>query len=100
MSTTSDFESCQHYVINSIENVKQQLNQCQLNLIKQSEQCSSITLPLDRIDSCLRTIVDHERKYLSIRNDHKLLRFKDQIHEKELATLISTYSLSMNVVSL
>ena len=85
--------------MDSITNIQEQLNQCQLELNKQLEEYSNIPVPLERIDSCLKTIVNQERQYLSKRNDDKLSRFKEQLRGKELTKLISTYTLPVHLVS-
>ena len=99
LSRTDNFQSCQQYVMDSITNIQEQLNQCQLELNKQLEEYSNIPVPLERIDSCLKTIVNQERQYLSKRNDDKLSRFKEQLRGKELTKLISTYTLPVHLVS-
>ncbi|CAF5147014.1 unnamed protein product, partial [Rotaria magnacalcarata] len=40
--------------------------------------------------------VDRERKYLSKRNNDKLIKFKDDISEKQRLTTISTSALMNN----
>ncbi|CAF5203329.1 unnamed protein product [Rotaria magnacalcarata] len=40
----------------------------------------------------LKELVDRERKYLSKRNNDKLIKFKDDISEKQRLTTISTTS--------
>ncbi|CAF0891282.1 unnamed protein product [Didymodactylos carnosus] len=94
MAKTNDFKLCQQYVITYIQNIKQQLNECQLELSKQSQPYRMTTLPFDQIDDRLKETVDHERKYLSTRNNNQLLKFKDDIHEKELFRIIFTYRLT------
>ncbi|CAF4887223.1 unnamed protein product, partial [Rotaria socialis] len=82
MAKTNDFDLCKQYVMNYMENNKRQLNHCQFELTKQEEQ--------------FQTFLDRERKYLSKRNNEKLLKFKDDISEKQRLTTVSTNSLMNN----
>ncbi|CAF4088880.1 unnamed protein product, partial [Rotaria sp. Silwood1] len=84
IAKTNNFNIGREYVMNSIHNIKQQLIQCQLELSKQSKLCPITMLPLDQIDHSLEKMVGYERKYLSIRNHHQLLQFKEKIYEKQL----------------
>ena len=69
------------------------LNQCQLELTKQSRSCSITKLSFDTIEYDLKELVNRERKYLSTRNNEQLIQFKDHIYEKNLFNTISTSSL-------
>ncbi|CAM2730344.1 unnamed protein product, partial [Rotaria socialis] len=93
MAKTNDFDLCEQYVMNYIENNKKQLNHCQSELTKQEEQfqtCPMIELSFEQIEQRLKELVDRERKYLSKRNNDKLIKFKDDISEKQRLTTIST----------
>ncbi|CAF4385705.1 unnamed protein product, partial [Rotaria magnacalcarata] len=84
MAKTNDFDLCKQYVMNYIENNKKQLNHCQFELTKQEEQfqtCPMIELSFEQIEQRLEELVDRERKYLSKRNNDKLIKFKDDISE-------------------
>jgi len=100
MAKTTNSKLCQQYLINYIENMKNQLNQCQLKLIKQSQSCAITTLSFDQMTHCLKDYVDCQRKYLSIRSKDWLFKFKDNIHEKDLFKPIFTDHLTINLVSL
>jgi len=91
MAKTTDFDVCKKYLMNYIKNIKKQFNQCQFELIKHSQSCPIRTLSFDQIQYCLKEFVDRERKYLSTRHNDQLIKFKDDIHEKELFKTISTY---------
>jgi len=91
LAKTTDFDLCQKYLMNYRQNIKKQLNQCQFELIKHSQSCPIKTLSLDQIQHHLKELVDRERKYLSTRHHNQLMKFKDDIHEKELFKTISTY---------
>ena len=57
------------------------------------------SLLLDQIDHCLKGYVHNERNYLFTRNTYKLMKFKDQIHEKDLRQTIVSYQLNISLVS-
>ena len=99
MAKTKDFDSCQHYVINYMETLEKQVNECQLELSKQSQTCPIQTISLNQIDQFLKEMVDCERKYLLTRNDRQLEQFKNEIHRQDLLRQISTYHLTMEQVS-
>ncbi|CAM4828906.1 unnamed protein product [Rotaria magnacalcarata] len=75
--------------------IKKQLNHCQFELTKQEQQfqtCSIKELSFEQMEQRLKELVDRERKYLSKRNNDKLIKFKDDISEKQRLTTISTTS--------
>ena len=85
--------------MNYIENNKKQLNHCQFELAKQEQQyqtCPIQGLSFELMEQRLQELVDRERKYLSKRNNVKLIKFKDNISEKQLLTTISTATSLMN----
>ncbi|CAF2033706.1 unnamed protein product [Rotaria magnacalcarata] len=95
MAKTNDFDLCKQYVMNYIENNKKQLNHCQFELTKQEQQfqtCSIKELSFEQMEQRLKELVDRERKYLSKRNNEKLLKFKDDSSEKQRLTTASTNS--------
>ncbi|CAF5174787.1 unnamed protein product, partial [Rotaria magnacalcarata] len=95
MAKTNDFDLCKQYVMNYIENNKKQLNHCQFELTKQEQQfqtCSIKELSFEQMEQRFKELVDRERKYLSKRNNDKLLKFKDDISEKQRLTTVSTTS--------
>ncbi|CAF5225241.1 unnamed protein product, partial [Rotaria magnacalcarata] len=99
MTKTNDFNLCKQYAMNYIENNKKQLNHCQLELTKQEQQfqtCPFKELSFEHIESRLKELVGRERKYLSKRNNEKLLKFKEDISEKQLLKTISTASFMKN----
>jgi hypothetical protein len=100
-TTTDDTTKlCQEYLYNYLEHIKNQWNQCQLELNKQSQLCSITNLSLKQIDEHLKQYVHAERNYLLIRNGNQLNKFKDQIYEKDLyKTIITDRLSSMNLVS-
>jgi hypothetical protein len=93
MAKTNDFELCKKYLMHYIQTIKTQLNQCQMNLTKQSQSCPITKLSFDIIECGLKELVDRERKYLSITNNEQLIKFKDDIDEKNLFKTMSTCSL-------
>ena len=92
MAKTNDFDLCKEYLMNYIQNIKKQLNQCQLELVKEKSQTCPITkLSVEQIEERLKELVDRERKYLSKRNNQQLIKFKDDIYGKDLLKTISSY---------
>ncbi|CAF4664571.1 unnamed protein product, partial [Rotaria socialis] len=86
MSKANDFDLCKQYVMNYTENNKKQLNHCQFELTKQEQQfqtCPMIELSFEQMEQRLQELVDRERKYLSKRNNDKLIKFKDDISEEK-----------------
>ena len=91
MANTNDFELCKEYVMNYLETIKMQLNQCDIELREHAQSCPTIEkLSFDQIQQRLKEIVDRERNYLSLRNEDELNKFKDDIYEKQLFQTIST----------
>ncbi|CAF4210099.1 unnamed protein product, partial [Rotaria magnacalcarata] len=58
----------------------------------QFQTCSIKELSFEQMEQRLKELVDRERKYLSKRNNDKLIKFKDDISEKQRLTTISTTS--------
>ncbi|CAF5184021.1 unnamed protein product, partial [Rotaria magnacalcarata] len=96
MANANDFNLCQEYLINYINDIKQQLHQCQMELTKLYQSRPIATLSMNEVDRCLKEFVVCQRKYLSIRNNNQLVNFQDDLSEKELFTLVSAYSLTTN----
>ncbi|CAF4588336.1 unnamed protein product, partial [Rotaria socialis] len=96
MANTNNFNVCQEYLINYINDIKQQLHQCQMELTKLYQSRPIATLSMNEVDRCLKEFIVCQRKYLSIRNNNQLVNFQDDLSEKELFTLVSAYSLTTN----
>ncbi|CAF5164724.1 unnamed protein product, partial [Rotaria magnacalcarata] len=74
-------------------------NYCRFEFTKQEQQfqtCPFKELSFEHIESRLKELVDRERKYLSKRNNDKLMKFKEDISEKQLLKTISTASFMKN----
>ncbi|CAF5009126.1 unnamed protein product, partial [Rotaria socialis] len=72
---------------------------CQSELTKQEQQfqtCPMIELSFEQMEQRLKELVDRERKYLSKRNNDKLIKFKEDVSEKQLLKTISTASFMKN----
>ncbi|CAF1272421.1 unnamed protein product [Didymodactylos carnosus] len=94
MANTNDFQLCKEYLINYLQNIKTQLGQYQIELTKHFQSCPVIPkLSFDQIQHCRKELVDRERKYLSMRNNGQLIKFKDNIDETNLFNSICTSSL-------
>jgi hypothetical protein len=100
MAKTDESELCQQYLINYIKDIKKQINQYELELIKQSKSYPKTTLSLDLIDPCLKEFVNCQRQYLSTKSNKQLIKFKDDTQETELFEIITTYYPNMDQVSI
>ncbi|CAF2938099.1 unnamed protein product [Rotaria sp. Silwood2] len=69
-----------------------------MELDKQAQSYPLTTLSLDQLDQYLKQFVDCQRKYLSMRNNKHLQKFRDEFHEKLLLETISTFRL--NIINL
>ncbi|CAF1200198.1 unnamed protein product [Rotaria sp. Silwood1] len=96
-NTTNDTKLCHDFLMTYVENLKEQLNKCQLHLNEQSPLCSITKFTLDQIDQCLKEYVHSERNYLSKRQKDQLIKFKDYIHEKDLYKTITSYQFNINL---
>ena len=90
-----DFDFCQQYLDGYIENLKKQLNECQLELMKQSESYAITHVTLNQIDHGLKEFVDTQRKYLSSRNDQQLVKFKENRRHEKLYEALSNRRLTL-----
>ncbi|CAF1348914.1 unnamed protein product [Adineta steineri] len=96
-ANTHDFEICHQYLINYIQDIENQMNQYQIKLTEQSQSCPITTLTMDQIDSCLKEFINCQRQYLDKRNNNQLAKFKDNIKEKELFEILTTYSSTLDL---
>ena len=94
-----DFDLCQQYLEGYIEILKEQFNECQLALMKQSKLFPATDTTLDPIDHGLKEFVESQRKYLSGRNDRQLVKFKDNHQDAKLYEALSKCSLTQEQVS-
>jgi hypothetical protein len=81
-----------------IKKYKKQLLQRRMQSPKHSHSCPipNATLTFDKTQQCRKQMVDRERKYLLMRNNDELFKFKEDIHENNLIETISTSSLINN----
>ncbi|CAF4964543.1 unnamed protein product, partial [Rotaria socialis] len=96
IAKTNDFENCHQYLLNHINDLKINLDQYQMELDRQSQPCPITTLSLDQIDHCLNEFVICQRKYLLMKNNNQLLKFKDNFHDKDLLKTVSTFRLTID----
>ena len=94
-----DFDFCQQYLAGYVEKLKKQLNECQLELMKQSESFSIVHVTLDQIDHGLKEFVDTQRKYLCSRNDRQLAKWKGSYQCEKLYETLSHHHLTQAQVS-
>ena len=88
MAKTQDAQLCRQYLVNYVENIKKQIQQCQIELAKQSETYSITVVSLIQLDQCLKDYVDCQRKYLRGRSKHQLIKFKESLSERDSFKLI------------
>jgi len=96
MAKTDDFQLCHEYLKNYMENIKKQLNQCEIKLLEQSQRYPITEFSIDKIDHCLKEYVDCQRKYLTVRNKQQLVKFKDTVQEKDLSKATSSTGTTTN----
>jgi hypothetical protein len=95
---TEDFNVCQQYLLTYIEDLKKRLQECQLELTKQSESWPITHVSLDQIDHGLKDFIDSQRKYLSKRNCKRLVKFKGDIERQKSAQSLLNHSLKQEQV--
>ncbi|CAF3813930.1 unnamed protein product [Rotaria sordida] len=95
--TSNDTNVCHDFLVNYLENIKNQINKCQLQLNEQSHSCPITRLTIDQIDHCLKEYVHTERSYLTMRNNDELIQFKSHIREKDLLKTITSYQIKMDL---
>jgi hypothetical protein len=100
MAKTNHFELCQQYLINYIEDIKQQINYYERKLIEQTEVCPIIAITLEQIDHDLKEFVNRERNYLLKRNKNQLEKFKENIQNNQSLGIITTYRPTIDQVCL
>ena len=96
MAKTDKSEICQQYVISKLTNIRHQLDQCNMELFRQTESTSiSILLPsFDILDKCLKDYVSLQQKYLFKRIENQLITYKDDIHDQKLYQQLFAYNLT------
>jgi len=89
-------EICQQYVISKLTNIRHQLDECNMELFRQTESTSiSILLPsFDILDKCLKDYVSLQQKYLFKRIENQLIGYKDDIHDQKLYHQLFVYNLT------
>ncbi|CAF3847890.1 unnamed protein product [Rotaria sp. Silwood1] len=94
MAKTNQPNICQQYVRIQLETINGQLKQCNKELIRQAETSRSILLPsLDIMDMNLKNYVSLQQNYLIQRNDHQLIRCKNDIRDQQLYRQLFTDNL-------
>ena len=83
MVQTDNFQLCHQYLTDYIENMKKQLNQYEIKLREQSQRYPITKFSFDQIDTCLKDYVNCQRKYLTIRNKQQLIKFQDNVIQRE-----------------
>jgi hypothetical protein len=92
MANTTESERCTQYVMENLTQIKKQLEQCTLELNRQSWDCPS-SLILETVDLRLKEFVRLQRKSLFNKMNYQLTLFTDAVQEKELLQTVSTHPL-------
>ena len=104
MAKTDQLQICKQYVVTQLDNIKQQLDQCNLELITQAQTSLSssssslmaILLPSQEIlDRCLKEYVSLQQNYLFRRMDQQLIKYKDEIYDQQLYRHLSAYNITI-----
>jgi hypothetical protein len=98
MARSDDFQQCHHHLRQHIETVQKRIVSCEQQLRDQEQAYPIQTLPLHRVDHCLKAYVDCQRKYLKMRNNDQLAKFKETSKEKELTPTVLTSHLTTEQV--
>ncbi|CAF1578519.1 unnamed protein product [Rotaria sordida] len=93
---SNDFEMCHQYLKNYINELSEQMKQCQIEVKNQSKLCPFKELSLDTIDQCLNQFVECQRNYLFRRHNRQVIEFKNNLHAKQLWTTLSTNNLTFD----
>jgi galactitol-specific phosphotransferase system IIB component len=95
MAKTNEPEICQEFVMTQLTNIKHQLDQCNMELIGQTQSSISILLPsIEILDNCLKEYVYLQQNYLFKSIDNQLIRYKDDIYDQKLYQQLSAYHLT------
>jgi len=85
MAKTNEPELCQQFVMNHLTEIKLRSNQCQTELIVQSQSCpSTLSATLETIDRGLNEFVQLQQKHLSTKMNSQLKCYNAIIREEEL----------------
>ena len=98
MSETDDFQLCRQYLTNYIEQLKEQINQCETELIMHINFHPIIPITFNQVDNRVKEYVNHQRKYLLTRNKNELAKFQDDIRANELYKVIINSYPNLNQV--
>jgi hypothetical protein len=86
MAKTDEPVICRQFVVTQLANTQMQLDQCNMELIRQVQSSSiSILLPsIDMLDKSLKEYVDLQQKHLFKRNENQLILHKNDIYDHKL----------------
>ena len=98
MAKTDKSDICQQYVLSTLTNIRHQLDQCNMELFKQTQQpVSSISIWLpsfDILDKYLKDYVCLQQNYLSKRIEKQLNLYKNNIDDQKLYQQLFIYNLT------
>ena len=96
MAKTDKPAICQQYVISKLTNNRHQLDECNMELFRQTQSTPiSILLPsFDILDKCLKDYVSLQQNYLYKRIENQLNIYKNNIYEQKLHHQLFAYNLT------
>lgn len=97
MAKTDRPELCRQFVLTHLTHIQHQRDRCNLELIRQKQSSSSIsiTLPsMEIVDIYLKQYVDLQQSYLSKRMEHQLSIANLDIQDQKLYHQLSAYHLT------
>jgi hypothetical protein len=95
MAKTDQSEICNQFVMGQLTNIQHQLDQCYMELIRQTHSSVSMVLPsIENIDSGLKEYVRLQQNHLSKRIDNQLIMYKDDICDQKFYHQLSAYHIT------
>jgi hypothetical protein len=98
MAKTDKSEICQQFVMTQLTNIQHQLDQCNMELIKQAQSSLSLSISMllpsrEIMDKCLKEYIYLQQKHLFKRIENQLILYKDDIYGQKLYHQLSAYNL-------
>ncbi|CAF1088999.1 unnamed protein product [Rotaria sordida] len=95
MVKTNQADLCENYIMTQLAITDDQLEQCDMELDKQTKPpISTLLPPLDIMDTSLKNYVSLQQNYLVERIQHKIMKFKDELRHEKLYRDLFSYNLS------
>ncbi|CAM2729112.1 unnamed protein product [Rotaria socialis] len=95
IAKTDQSNLCENYIMTQLAMIDDQLDQCNIELDKQAQSSIPILLPsLENMDKDLTCYVLLHQNYLIKRIDQQVMRYKDEIRDRQLYQDLFTYNLT------